>query len=143
MMETEKAWLAAVIDCEGSISVAREQQVKAKRGYSYRPLVQINNTKRELVARVQEITGVGAINRVSHQDHASWNDIYRWNANSNAIRKFLPEIVPYLLLKKRQAERTLQILSCLNSGYRGPYEPEIEKLFLEIRELNRRGKSHA
>lgn len=63
MSETERAWLAGVMDGEGSILLSKAFSRLYRRGYFYRPQLEISNSNRSFLIRIAEIVGEGTIHR--------------------------------------------------------------------------------
>jgi len=109
MKETEKAWLAAMIDGEGCISIRcgkaqRTQRVSA----SYGGVLVIGNTCRALLERCVEITGVGHIHTMKRQSERH-KVCYQWNLGSKQTVDVLHQVHPYLIAKQRQADVVFQL----------------------------------
>jgi len=110
MSETEKAYLAGVIDCDGHIGLV--QRKKGKPGY-YDPRVTISNTNQEFAKYFKErYKGVMhiQIHRAKSYDNDSrrhpenWKPKYQIAFVSARARSILRTIYPYLIGKKDQAD---------------------------------------
>lgn len=96
----EAAWLAGVIDGEGSIGL-----------YNYgkegrRVLIQMSNTSEDFVKRMREIIGAGSsVRRYKwHKTHKGRKVIYYYSLKgSNRCYKILKQIIPFLVIKKQKA----------------------------------------
>lgn len=126
--ETEKAYLAGIIDGEGCITINRYLQ--KGRAPIYRPFVQITNTspalKKWLNERFPERTYWRTVTR------QGWKDIYRWMLSGNRqVMVFCREISPYLIIKKEQAELVAQ-------GYIHLSEEERAVLWQKLHDMKKR-----
>jgi len=70
-----------------------------------------------------------------------WTPIYDWTPDAEGIEKFLLSVVPYLRIKKRQAELTLEFLKTRQDRkveYRlsSDVRKRREEMYMEIRNLN-------
>jgi hypothetical protein len=63
MSEIERSWLAGVMDGEGSILLSKAFNRLYRRGYFYRPQLEISNSNRSFLIRIAEIVGEGTIHR--------------------------------------------------------------------------------
>lgn len=125
MSETEKAWLAGVIDGEGSIGL-----------YDYgregrRVCVQIGNTNEAFVLRVKEIIGCGSnINRNPyHQTHYGGKMMYVYSLKgSNRCYWVLKQIKDYLIIKKKKAKDIINELESKPFGRWASATPEYRKI---------------
>ena len=96
MEEVDKAWLAAAIDGEGSITIPNRQ-----------PVISVANGNREFLEKVHRLfgcdEGVGIHRRVQQRvDYISV--IYRFTTSRrDLIMNVLPQIIPYMIVKKSNA----------------------------------------
>jgi len=151
---TEKAYLAGIMDGEGSITFVKHHRNRSRGRYIY-PLTRIANTSEALIAWIKDRVPYGATHTVNRPDrrsklvhHIAW-------AGKDAVA-ILSDLLPYLVIKRDQAELVLRT-NQLNTGAaeaaggkfgHGRELPEwllVERLsaFEEIQRLNRKGWSHA
>lgn len=107
MVDTESAYLAGLIDGEGSIIAVKRNK---KGRITWR--LQVSSTTPILLDWCVEKTGVGKIiKRVSrnplHAD-SQWWQCYSWNA-----KKILEQTLPYMVLKKDKAVKMIAELSAI------------------------------
>jgi len=138
----ELAYLAGVIDGEGSITIN-----KGSRGL-LRPRIDICSTSKEFLEYLLSImrkhgidTGYFMQERNVPKNHKRAYHLI-WDTQKNVV-KILDKIFPYLYLKRRQAEIVIAFCkSRLENGQKrfGKRYSEYElNLYHQIRELNRRG----
>lgn len=94
------AWLAAVLDCEGSVS-GRLLKKTGTEG-SFVVWMRVGMMDREVVERIYAITGVG---RVFQDSRGVWN----WHVASQAARYVLERIWPWLVIKQRRALAAIEL----------------------------------
>ncbi|MCJ7631753.1 hypothetical protein MUP77_05065 [Candidatus Bathyarchaeota archaeon] len=102
LRQEELAWLAGIIDGEGTIGASFEKP----KGYASTYLVlyvRVSNTKKEIVEECKRISQVGNIQFVKAKN-SRWNDWYFWTAKCHNAVKILKELEPYILTKKRHIE---------------------------------------
>lgn len=96
--ELELAWLAGLIDGEGCISLT--------------PSIRIVLVERDkfVLEKVIEITGAGNLNfRPLNKKNPNWNNQYCWNLyKKKDVVRVAREVLPYLVLKKREMEIMLE-----------------------------------
>lgn len=166
MEDTTKAWLAGLIDGEGSVMLnKRTFSEKARETVNpamlakprYRPVVVVaSNTDYRLfeaiAARVpgQIYKHQVSNTRDSHNPRRREQWTYRWNVGQ--IAEFLPLVKPWLVLKDAQAELLLEAMSIklrLTPGkgnewrhaeQRDPLFEQLDAIYGMIRELNTRGR---
>jgi SAM-dependent methyltransferase len=97
----DAAWLAGVIDSDGSIGIHINKQPEG-RSPSFVPWVRIGQMRPEVVERAAEICGTG---KVMHDGRGVWN----WSASAQQARWVLERIHPWLLIKKRQAWAAIEV----------------------------------
>ena len=100
--DTDAAWLAGFIDADGHIGIVRRTTRRGDRHYVYiRPVVQIGQGKRAVLDWISDLVG-GDLNI-----HGQRN-FYNLRFHAGTIRWLLPQLLPYLKVKKRQAEIVLE-----------------------------------
>lgn len=131
MADTEAAYLAGVLDGEGSVILYMRRDVVALR-------VTVANTYRPLLERVQQLTDVGDL---YHQRDATAKHkaAYSWRCNAEAAESLLVQVRPYLVVKAAQADLALETQARL----RDPAAKADRSWHLgaceQMRALNRRG----
>jgi LAGLIDADG-like domain len=104
---TDLAYVAGIIDGEGSISVFLNSQKGAKCGFTFIPCLTIVNTNLQMLQRVQKIFALlGARSRIRLMPHRPRRrDCYRMcQYSAYQIMKILPYVIPYMIVKRRSAE---------------------------------------
>lgn len=134
LSDREIAYLAATIDCDGSIMIMKGS------GTRLLPLIQITNTNLDFLKRIKQITG-GFIVSTGRRKR-NWSK--RYDLKVEALSKVYPilkQVVDDLIIKKKQAE--LLIKFCANRLNRENESDAPTKEDWEIREkikeLNKRG----
>ena len=149
LSETQRAYLAGLIDGEGCISISSGTQ-QAKRGVAFPQFgckMYISNTNLIILQTVQSWVGEGKITmvrRASSMKEKNWKAVYNWSIYSRIMRQFLPIIFPYLIIKKEQAELALSFLDTVKGrGYGSNLNPEEKRrrfyIVSRLKELNQRG----
>ena len=127
----EKIRLASYIDCDGCI-FGRHRSVIALR---VSDAIYVVNLKE----RFKKIAKMGDI----HLQKKKPNNVYEWNISRfKEILHFLSNIKPYLILKQRQAELSIEFIqSRIDRGVetiaRLPYSDREREIVDEIQKLNR------
>lgn len=120
--EAKCAWLAAWLDAEGSIMLCRGWwgREKYSLGYTYMPRITIGSTTLSAIQAIYEvlyqICGGGRLHR--HDGPNSTKPYYEIILYPNGIRKFLPKVKNFLLIKSRQADLILEALDLLEQNRR-------------------------
>ena len=152
LTEVEKTWLACAIDCEGSVELQRNRN-----GASFTPRIRISNTCSEFIETAQQILGCGTISTQGNLPN-NRKDTHVLSFYSNDIRTFLPEVLPYMIIKRPQAlalSEALEILELRKQGGslsnpfgwfpKGSEESRkwLEVIYLKIKDLNKKGRRGA
>jgi LAGLIDADG endonuclease len=143
---TQIAYLAGLIDGEGSIFVQRvktSNKKASKSGYHYRAGFAISMTNRPIVDWCAKVTGCGKISspKKCKPNHRPG---HRWSVWSREASTLLLLLVPYLRLKKGHAHNLIKFQSRMGwFGVTGNSKSEIkrrEKHRLLSLSLNKRGR---
>lgn len=139
MTDTDKAYLAGLIDGEGTITLSRHH-----RGQSPQPRLAIANNSLALLEWVRGKTGCGGI--IRRQPRGERHNVsYVWQAClAGAVLGVLREVRPYLVLKKEHADLLMEeYRGCTprNGKYTRGMREAKDRLVARIRSLNQRGRS--
>lgn len=137
LSETEKGYLAGIIDGEGCIMLARHLGKRGK--HVYHLYVGIANTSMALHRWLeQRLPGIGYVRQNSpavdtrpsaHPER--WKTGYDWIVSGNRVAAvLLREIAPYLVIKRAQAE-------LLAGGYVHLSAEERDTMYVRLRQLKR------
>ena len=141
LSETEKAYLAGLIDADGSVGIYRTKSDSKAYKFKYGVRVLIVNCDFEIISWIKEKTGIGCAHKTGIRYKINWRQCHRWQVTTNQARMFLMEIMPYLRIKKQRAELSVSIP---HQGHLGKqrskkdYDRQ-EYLFYKLKELNKRG----
>lgn len=104
MTETDKAYIAGIIDGEGSIML---QKIHSNEYPA--PCISIASTTLELLTWIKTIVGKGSIIKKKNYNLDKHKDCYSYVLRRNDAISLLKEIFPYLIIesKKKRAELIL------------------------------------
>ena len=157
MLSTEElAYLAGIVDGEGSISLIRTRQ--HHRPAEHRNSRSNGNPHPGISERLVLIVAVGMTEGVipdwlytefGGQLHyrvnknPRWKDRWDWTACSQIGSSFLKAILPYLVVKKHQAELAIEFQNARVTGHPLDDVRRLldESIYEDMRELNSRGKA--
>lgn len=105
-------YLAGCIDCDGCINIVR---MKARAGSSLRHelRIQLTNTNYEVLRKIQADYG-GYLCLSMNPSKAHWKKPGVWKTQGLNAEKVITEILPYLIIKKAQAENGLMFRETVN-----------------------------
>ena len=158
MSKLTASYLAGFTDGEGYISLRID-----KRRPSYQAILKIASTNESIIKWIKESYGGWYYKRKSSNENHK--DSYYWTLTGPNLEPFLRKIYPYLKLKRRQCELVLEKIKLqkleglphknisrinqdrigkrkCNLAYRESVRKRIQEIYLELRQLNKRGTLH-
>ncbi len=123
MLETEKSYLAGIIDGEGSVMLTRFH----KNEYPS-PCISISSTDIELLEWIKDTTKCGKITNKKNYNEERHKNSYTYTVIYNDALKLLKEIEPYLVIKQKKL-RAQHILNKYKevTPRNGKYSDELKK----------------
>jgi len=103
-MKTKYAYMAGLLDGEGYIGLCRYNH-----GFSYKTRVVIANCNLELLEWARDNFG-GYITKLKTQ--GNWTQGYKLQIGY--LEKWLPEVIPYMVGKKKKAQLLMEARNLLN-----------------------------
>lgn len=136
MTRKEKlAWAAGIVDGEGCIRLVRRKTPHCDEQYVL--LLKVNNTEIRMLERMKELFGGQIYTKApcSTTKHQQWD----WQIWALCAEKALRELLPFLLVKKEQAETALLARTYMKKR-RGKYNIENLKRQRELCETLKKQK---
>lgn len=134
MNEVEKAYIAGIVDGEGTIGLWRHHKNE-----THTPNVTVANNSLTLLQWIRSKVGGVIVSKKKRQAHHG--DSYAWSIRQDRAISFLNEIKGYLIIKKQQAELITGEYKAVTHRA-GKYTPEMlakkAALVAKIRNLNQR-----
>lgn len=136
LTDCERGYVAGTMDSDGTISIHQRGRGRYRR-YGLQSYMGVLNTKPALIewlySKLDGRRGKRSTNLVKRA--------YTWQITNIALcYVILKEILPLLVIKKRQGELLLEFVSSrLNKPPRSPYEERDYEIFKEIQTLNKKG----
>jgi hypothetical protein len=157
MSKLTAAYVAGLIDGEGSIGISRVTKPQNKKQIGHNARIRIAMTDKDIIFWLKDSFGGYA---TYLKRPYPWKDCYCWTIReSNTVKRFLDKIYPYLKVKKKQAEIMKQMIKTFEDssyklidnykpGRRGRFHREIkdeifikrEELYQQLVLLNKKGK---
>jgi len=130
LRDTDIAYLAGLFDGEGTITVTLHKDRRTKKGYNLATTVSICNTCREVIELFDRLIK-GKV--VTVPPKGNCRTIYRVEyRNKWDIIKFLKTLLPYLWLKRREAELMIRFCESRVAHPRGRWTGEYTSQELAI-----------
>ena len=139
------AWLAGIIDGEGSISIdIGHHKDMCKRG-DYQLRVRVKMTDELTIRTAKAITHVGSVHPIRYPSELGWKTAWDWVTTDRKAASVLRHCMPFFVTKKEHARIALEFYKLTldrRECNRGLREPNIEKrqaLHEAICILNKKG----
>lgn len=127
MTETEKAYIAGIIDAEGNITLQRFHSNEYPS-----PCISIASTTIELLIWIKNIVGHGVINNKKDLNIENHTDYYSYKIKYDNAINLLEQIYPYLIIENKKQRAALILNKYKNLNPKGHYSPEILKSRFEF-----------
>ena len=136
------AYTAGIIDGEGCIRINKRHSNRCRVGFELQLNVRVRNTNEWLIRWLQFQFG-GSIR--SDKQKGNRKDAWEWCLGTRQALEFLKQILPYLQIKRPQAELAVEFQRNKHFGRNRPLEQlaveEAQQLLMS--NYNRRGKLKA
>ncbi len=141
MKKTDLAYYAGIFDGEGTIGVYYQARKNSHLRVTYQLRVQLVSTDEWIIQSLRFAFG-GNVIIEPRKENPKWATAYRWFLTRQQSLNFINAVIPYLRLKRPQAELALKYqVHKTNGGYKTKeymdFETDYKKLFTE---LNKTGK---
>ncbi len=151
MNKLKASYLAGLIDGEGYIGIMKHKRYDDLTKNHYREVIKIANTDKKLIEWLKNSFG-GDMEERKWKNGENYKTAYCWSKKYTNTEEILRKIMPYLRVKKKQAEIVLEVIKTkkkwwqrLNRNrsntpaYRKEDWQKLEKLYWQIRKLNKKG----
>jgi DNA modification methylase len=104
--ETDRAWLAALIDGEGCISILETTSGRESGpvSTSYPPILQVRMCDREMIDKAMSLVGSNGESPAQYPpSQGGIRPAYQWRIHGRKAADTIAEIYPFLLIKRKQA----------------------------------------
>ena len=100
------AWLAAVIDCEGSIQIGKKSKVRnQRREYFFCARIEVTNNNPVILMKCKDVSGLGSVYERVERRIRNAKPSFVWRVQrQSSVMALLKEVSPYLIVKRNQAE---------------------------------------
>jgi len=131
LQPTDAAYLAGIIDGEGSIMVLSKRDTCIIK-------ISVANTFVGLIEWLTEVTGIGSVVMTARASEKHKTG-YHWQCYSEAAESLLKQILPYLRIKRAQAELALSVQERLRDARQKAERAWQQEAIATMQALNRRG----
>ena len=137
---TKLAYIAGVLDGEGTLIIGKWPR-KGNRLLGYRGCMAIANTYLPVLEYIQVLLGGSIVLQSKFSGPYAGTRCYSLTFTTNSIRQWLPKLLPYLIIKKTQAEVLLAFLARQASNASAPVSDDLlafyEECYQRLKEIKR------
>jgi hypothetical protein len=113
MTPTECAYVAGIIDGEGSIEFKKRPRIRRDRKGvpTYNTLIvrmEVPQVDGRLIDYLMETTKEGTRDMKRYPKQDNWQDQHRWRCGYHAVYRILKQIHRYLIVKKERAKQVIE-----------------------------------
>jgi hypothetical protein len=125
-METLYAYLAGAIDVDGRISISRARGYRRDREMAYySAVITLSDSNPVLPDLLQATFPARRLQyETKNRSHRAW---HMWEAVGESAREPLIRLLPYLRIRRRQAELALSLITLMQSDKAGSARPLSEE----------------
>lgn len=141
LTETEKAYIAGLIDGEGCFNVSKQSHPRARKGFKITCRLLVVNTDASMMLWLLKTIGAGSIYTNEKIFNPKWKPVHRYYINGQQAVELTRLIVPYLQIKKKQAELLLSFPANYKNrcGLTDEQYTIQDKTYFQMKSLNKRG----
>jgi hypothetical protein len=138
--ETDLAYMAGIIDGEGTISARRRKNQQGARYVDF--MLSVANTDERLIRWIHERFS-GSIDFRQQRQSDIHKPLWRWTTSATNGELVIVAVRPYLVIKQAQADLYLELRETIGNGYMltDEIKAKREELVTELHRLNKRGKA--
>jgi len=112
MTPTESAYVAGIIDGEGSIEFKIKPRIRRDRkgAPTYKTLIvrmEVPQVDGRLIDYLMDTTKEGTRDIKRYPTHENWHDQHRWRCGHHGVYRILKQIHRYLIVKKEKAKEVI------------------------------------
>ena len=112
MTPTESAYVAGIIDGEGSIEFKKKPRIRRDRigTPTYKTLIvrmEVPQVDGRLIDYLMETTKEGTRDIKHYPTNEKWQDQHRWRCGYHGVYRILKQIYRYLIVKKEKAKKVI------------------------------------
>lgn len=127
MQDIDKAWIAGIIDGEGSIFVMTQKRDDRERATNYILRVAVQSTDPYMTKELVKLYPEGAEFSVQRDKRPECSNTLKWQINGRRAATFLEDILPYMRVKHDQAKLAIEFQRTTKKHWRHMTEQDYEK----------------
>ncbi len=148
LSETEKAYIAGMIDADGCVGIAKNKGRWVRFEYNFNVRVVVANSNLELIFKLRDIIGAGT-SAVRESKNPKWRAVHHYQITGLKAQALLKEVVPYMIVKRERSKELLKFPFPPNKKGKmvgGDYQGRTKEMYIKqfelfekLRKLNKRG----
>lgn len=141
LSKEEQIWIAALLDCDGSIGIWKSERGEKIR---YRVYIVFTNTNKKIAEKFKNIVHGRLVKKENKTQHKSNGKPLYYAKRNDMVNTYpiLKQILPYLVIKKEQAQLILEFIDIGKKNYRDTsgkkYTKRQHEIYEEIKRLNQK-----
>lgn len=143
LTETQKAYIAGMIDADGSVGIDRRTSESDKYPYNFAVRVLVVNTDYDLILWLKKVIGAGCAYKTEYRYKPNWNTVHRYQLTNEKGVELLNQIIPYMIVKRERAELVASLPTrktmCSKKGRSVENYALQNALYEQVSILNKRG----
>lgn len=152
--ETVAAYMAGILDGEGSLSIGNYSGNRKNGDKHFQVNISVSSTDKPLIDWIYDTFGGYRGEYTPKQmSRNGRKQVYRWQCSSDRLRHICEITLPYLIIKKRQAEILIEMRKTYNGSHSQKGKWNTQKIpqeildirqsfFLELKSLHNRTYSY-
>jgi predicted component of type VI protein secretion system len=142
MIDTEKAWLAGIIDGEGSIFVMKQKRKDRERDTNYILRVSVQSTDSYMAQACRDLAG-GPVIFEQQDKRPNQSNTLKWELSGKKAAAVLEEVLPFLRVKQEQALLAIEFQKTTKKHWKNMLDVDYENqanFYLELKAAKQRLK---
>lgn len=136
---TQAAYMAGIMDGEGCFYIGNYSGNRKNGDKHFQTVIAVSSTDNSLINWLFEVFGGGKSKYTPRQMAKNCRkQVYRWQATSHRLLHICQIILPYLVIKKRQAEIMIEIRSTYDDLHNVKGRQHVQNLPTGVLELRQR-----
>lgn len=120
------AWAAGIIDGEGSIFIMKQGRKDRERDTNYVLRVSVESTDPYMAQELKKIFPSGAVFSSKRDKRPNNSNTLKWQINGKRSVEVLKDLLPFLRVKKEQAELAIQFQTQTKKHWKNMVEADYD-----------------
>lgn len=125
MKDIEKAWLAGIVDGEGSIFIMKQKRKDRERDTNYILRMSVQSTDPFMAVECSKLVG-GPVISEQFDKRPNNSNTLKWELSGRTACKVLEEILPFMRVKHSQAQLAIDFQKTTKKHWRHMLESDYE-----------------